>query len=416
MKKKLKKWTGGKKASQTGVVKERRIVWIDDAPLRDRASADYKKAMAKLDKVCADQRRFEQKDRPEHARWMAEKFGPLLTDLKANERLIDDQQMLIMELEEEMYWGHHSTPQKAYKSVMEDREAFEQAQSEDDPFNRSEVPPNGAADKKTPPEDDFNPFGNYNPDTASPEEIKKHFEEFLKTFLGVRARDLSKKAYDQAFGEFKAQYYPRHSAEFSKATQKHSGPKDELARIKEIYRILVRRLHPDMKTERDVKVSTLWHEVQEAYETRNLERLETLLAVTEMQSGKNASIRLSQMQGALAEVNRTLRAVQQKLAEAKRDDAWAFSLSHNHDPMEKRLRSEMEAELASQNWRLARLKRTLEAWSKAPEKKQPRKKVAPKKPTKKAAPLPKPAKAEFPRMERRKSRKSEPVQGEFFPF
>jgi len=418
MKKKLKRWKGGplKKTAETDQVKDLRIVWIDDAPLRDQATAEYKKAMAKLDQICADQRRFEQKDQPEYDRWMAEKFGPLITDLKTNARLIEEQQELIEELEYEMIWGNQNTPQKVYAAVMKERETEANEKFEYDPFKGSNVPPNDPADKKSAPKNEFNPFENYNPDTDSEEEIKKHFEEVLKAFFQVRAKDLSKKIYAQTFAEFKTRYYPKHTAEFLKASQKHSGPKDELARIKEIYRILVRRLHPDMKTERDVKVSTLWHEVQEAYETRNLERLETLLALTEMQAGKNANIRLSQMQGALVEVNRTLQAVKQKLAEAKHDDAWGFSLGNNHEPMEKRLRSKMETRLASQKWRLARLRKTLEEWSQTPEKKKPKKKVPAKKPIKKPSSLPKPATAELPKTEPKKSRKSEPVQGEFFPF
>ena len=36
-------------------------------------------------------------------------------------------------------------------------------------------------------------------------------------------------------------------------------------RIKEIYRRLVRRLHPDLRANGDATVSSLWHEVQEAY-------------------------------------------------------------------------------------------------------------------------------------------------------
>src|SRR5205814_5812795 len=36
-------------------------------------------------------------------------------------------------------------------------------------------------------------------------------------------------------------------------------------RVKEIYRRLVRRLHPDLRADRDASVSSLWHEVQEAY-------------------------------------------------------------------------------------------------------------------------------------------------------
>jgi hypothetical protein len=45
--------------------------------------------------------------------------------------------------------------------------------------------------------------------------------------------------------------------------EKPSASREE-ARFKEIYRILVRRLHPDLRADGDATVSALWHEVQEA--------------------------------------------------------------------------------------------------------------------------------------------------------
>src|SRR5439155_978861 len=42
-------------------------------------------------------------------------------------------------------------------------------------------------------------------------------------------------------------------------------------RIKEIYRRLVRRLHPDLRADGDASVSSLWHEVQEAYVAGDVE-------------------------------------------------------------------------------------------------------------------------------------------------
>src|SRR6202020_2367124 len=74
---------------------------------------------------------------------------------------------------------------------------------------------------------------------------------------------------------------PRDSA-FGSAPPRAVKP--EAGRIKELYRLLVRRLHPDLRADKDAEVSHFWHDVQEAYEQGNVERLEMLLALTDLQS------------------------------------------------------------------------------------------------------------------------------------
>jgi len=401
---KLKKFNGSHQGKvRVPEISDRRIIPIDDGPLREKATRDYQRAMAKLDKSCADQRRFEQKDKPEFDQWMAVKFGPLLTDLRANERLIQQQEDLIDAVEEEMFWSHHHNPKRAYAEVMKARETPAAEKWDEDPFHQ----PNDKKNKGGTAEG-FNPYQDYDPN-ASETEIKKHFADFLKEAFGLHPSDLSKADYQQGFAQFKAQFFHQKTAPISDPKTKKPGAKEGLLRIKEIYRILVRRLHPDLKAKRDLKVSTLWHEVQEAYKTRNLERLETILALTEMQEGKNATIRLSQMRGALDEVNRTLRAIQSSLALSKKDPAWGFSLSPNHDPLEKRLRRQMETELASQKWVLADLKKILESWTRVPETKKKSKKSG----STKKKESSKTTKAELPK---KSSTHSIPVQSEFFTF
>ena len=48
------------------------------------------------------------------------------------------------------------------------------------------------------------------------------------------------------------------------------------ARVKELYRTLVRRLHPDLRADASAGVSALWHEVQAAYAASPLARLDIL--------------------------------------------------------------------------------------------------------------------------------------------
>ena len=134
--------------------------------------------------------------------------------------------------------------------------------------------------------------------------------------------------------------------------------------MKEIYRTLVRRLHPDLRAAAGATVSVIWHEVQEAYQAKNLDRLETLLALTQMQEEAGAGqASLSQMRVALEELRRSLRSLQRSISDAKRQPAWGFSLTPYHVPLEKRLRRELEATLSRQRRELAQQRRILDQWS-----------------------------------------------------
>ena len=343
--------------------------------------------MAKLEKARAELQRFEQEDRPSFGRWMAATFGALLTELRDNAHLIHEQEGLILDVETEMIWSNHRNPRKAYAAMMKRRERADA----DDDFAEGDA------------FDPFEEMGTENPK----EERRALFDDFVRSILGIDPEQMGNADYANMFAEFEAKMFgkgPQVSPFQTHDREKPSASREE-ARIKETYRSLVRRLHPDLRADGDPTVSAIWHEVQEAYEARNLDRLETLLALTEMESGTNGQASLSQIRGALADFNRAFRAIQRSLGEAKRDPAWGFSRNPYHDPMEKRIRREMEESLSRQRRVLADLKETIDDWSRPwhPPVKKPRKQSKP----------PEKPKTERPKREFNKPR---PVQTEFFAF
>jgi len=381
MKRGKRRWKGRPNEKNVAVkavkaVKDWRIILIHDGPSRTRAARECNRAMAKLEKARAELRRFEQEDRPLFGRWMAATFGALLTELRDNARLVDEQEGLIEEVELEMMWSNHRNPRRAYAAVMKHRESA----GEDDDFDGADArreegrrsqngPERGCGDagdaRGDDGKDDFDPFDGMG--AGIPEEDRRVlFDDFLKSVLGIHPKQMGKAEYEKMFAEFEAEMFGKGpgAGPFQVHDEgKRPAGRDD-ARIKEIYRILVRRLHPDVRADGDATVSAIWHEVQAAYEGRNLDRLETLLALTEMENGTNGGgASLSQMKGALAELNRAFRAIQRSLGKAKGDPAWGFSREAYHGPMEKRVRRELEESLSQQRWVLAELKRTLDDWS-----------------------------------------------------
>jgi hypothetical protein len=402
---------------KNGSVTDRRIVPVSDGPLRKRAAKECNRAMGKLDRARGELRRFEQEDRPLFGRWMAATFGALLTEIRDNARLISEQEALIEEVEMEMMWSNHRNPRRAYAAVLKRREnpdPDDDFAEEDQSREEAGHPKHGPADSSHDARgdegkdaDDFGPFEEMGAEIPK-EERQALFDDFLRSVLGINPKQMSKADYTRMFAEFEAELFGKRPEAnyFQIPDEKKPMAGREEVRIKEIYRILVRRLHPDSRAGGDGTVSAIWHEVQEAYQARKLDRLETLLALTEMQSGANGGqASLSQMHGALEELNRAFRAIQRSLGQAKRDPAWGFTRNTYHGPMEKRIRREMEESLSQQRSALADLKRTLDQWSRPwhPPAKKPRRQSKP------------PAK---PKAEesRHQFNVPEPVQTEFFAF
>lgn len=373
-------------------VTDRRIVLLNDSPLRKRAAGECNRAMAKLESARAQLQRFEQEDRPAFAGWMAATFGAMLTEIRENARLIHEQQGLMLDVETEMICGNHHNPRKAYAAVMKRREGGDR----DDDF----APPDAAEDGA----EDYDP-SDHGSGEIPIEDRHALFEDYLSSELGLYPEEISEAEYAKMFAQFEAETFGDGPKAGTSQTPVREKPSDrgDAGRIKEIYRTLVRRLHPDLRADGDVTVSAIWHDVQEAYEARNLDRLETLLALTEIESGTDGGqASLSQIQRALGELNRALQVIQRSIQEAKRDPAWGFARNPYRGPLEKKVRRETEAILSEQRWVLAELKRTLDDWSR-PWHPRPRKQG-------------KPAKKPGDGEPRHESNTPKPVQTEFFAF
>jgi hypothetical protein len=177
--------------------------------------------------------------------------------------------------------------------------------------------------------------------------------------MGIDPTELDKAEYDRMFRDFKNEVF-EDSGEIpfpSRPAQAHP-PKE--ARVKEIYRTLVRRLHPDSRADNDASVSALWHEVQEAYQAGNLDRLEMLLALTDLQSNQTGpQTSLFQLKAALAELNRSLRALQKSLRAARREQAWNFARTSDHSELRERVRRELQSSEAELQGRVNELEQVL---------------------------------------------------------
>ena len=335
------------------------IVLVDQEPLRETAVAHCTRAMARLEDARVGWHRFERKDKPAFVRWRAREFGALLSRAREVEEKLRDCQTLVHEVEMEMrrsFQDAHS----AYQRVMF-RRANPSAAAEEE-----EIDPSRGGDEASRKLSDF--------------EKEALFQEWVQRSLGTNPDKMDDEAYSTTFEAFKSHMFrspleearPRnlHRPSAKKRIAVESEEEGEAkvdARVKELYRILVRRLHPDLRADASAAVSALWHEVQEAYAASDVARMEILLALSDIESNNmGAQTSIGQMREVLAELERALRALEKSLLEAEGEDAWNFAQSGPNAELRLRVERQLKSDLAARTMRLEVFTKTIAAWAQGP--------------------------------------------------
>src|SRR5215470_3287764 len=216
------------------------IVWIEQAPLRARAAGECTDMMARLEQARRCWHQFERQDKPAFVRWRAREFGALLSTARDVEDKIRDAQNLIHEVEMEMR-KKIQDPHSAYRRVLFRRENPGVAENRETSSNGS---------RSTPHLKGF--------------EEETLFQERVQKILGKNPAKMDDDAYSTSFEVFKSHMFVRPGTTVDRsdfrpedvrrvtldedsAIETEPGTIDP--RVKEIYRRLVRRLHPDLRAD-----------------------------------------------------------------------------------------------------------------------------------------------------------------------
>jgi len=339
---------------------EGRIIRVEQGPLRETAAAECAKAKARLERARGTWHRFERKDKPAFVRWRAREFGSLLSRARDVETQIRDAQNLVHDVEMEMRRGFQDA-HSAYQRVMFRRENPSVAREAEVETPRESA---GVSRKLS----DF--------------EKEALFQEWVQRSLGTNPDKMDDEAYSTTFEAFKSHMFRSAPEEARERNFNRSIPKKRIAeeaeetevderavdpRVKELYRILVRRLHPDLRDDDSAAVSGLWHEVQEAYAASDVAHMEILLALIDIESNNmGAQTSVGQMRAILVELERALRALEKSLLEAEGEDAWNFAQSGPNDDLRVRVERQLKSDLAARSLRLDVLTKTIAAWAHGP--------------------------------------------------
>jgi hypothetical protein len=345
------------------------MVWIDMDPLlekeRDRcesASQELKETQGKLD-------RFKNEVTPAFSIWFHSHFGEALTQV----RTLHDR---MTELENSISWVRQESERSgiseraAYDLLMKLRSGDEEPQLEDEIEEPEEVlPPDFEDLLRIAFEELVGPASQFSPEEYIDllDSYREHFKEEYLNRSESRTQDHDRHNKSNDDGAQRKRPEPRPSAQDSKATAEEEIIEEK---IKRLYRDLARKLHPDHNSSLSSKETELWYEVQAAYDSGDLGRLETLVALTEdgnkvgffkVRSISSLRAILNDFQNRIASANKALR-------EAKKNPAWDFlAIQKNPDllnQLKRRIDRDLRDDTESLGDEVERLEEIIVRWTK----------------------------------------------------
>lgn len=338
--------------------RDRRIVKLDQKPLRRAAESECRRVMRSVARLREKVEHFERVVVPAYERWLEKTLGGLLAEQREIEARIASIEEIVADVASAQFWSG-CTQQEAYAEVMRGRRE-EQAEQEG-----SWAHGEGTADDEAHDEE-----GRFS-------EEERLFRNFLRHFCGEDPDTMGRREYKKMFREFqhRERRWGDSGEESGRAFPPHrsAAQKNHSLQVKEIYRLLVRRLHPDSGADYNGESGRLWHELQEAYQSNDLERLEILLAVTEIHDNEGAPrASIFHIRQVTAEFLRTERGLQARLLKLRKTPAGRFDASKKPLDFAAALREKINKSLASGRDHLAHLESLLASWQAPRTPRRPR--------------------------------------------
>lgn len=304
------------------------LIRLDTSSIRKKALKDYQKAERELDRHKSLLKRFHEEDVPGFRSWVHQQFGHLLTRQRELAQAIDECRNTIFEIQT-LASRYHLSEAAAYKKLLWRRAHPTEAEEEDRQWEETME-----RERKKNPDPLF--------DEDFSDEEGEDFDDFEEELDGMP--DEAKAGFRDFFEEMTGIRLPGHSPKPSK---------EEGKTAKELYRNIVRRLHPDHHGQMSEARKVLWHEAQAAYRRKDTSALYNILARCDgAESGLGAHSAVSLIQNLTRQLKHTLRTTKQELRQIKREAAWDFKTRIQDPKFSNQIRRDLEAEVTNGEWNL----------------------------------------------------------------
>lgn len=282
------------------------LIVIDHRRLQGAAWAEFHTARKRLEKVTRDLHFHENNDAPAYEAWLHRTFPVLLTTLRAVEAELELKQAMVHEVQARaiFFGGSH---RRLWHDLKTRKSSPPSAKEEDEFEGRENGTPGGPA----PGSDDFDDWP------------------------GGGARS------------------------FGSVREPERGPE-----IRDIYRRLVQRLHPDRGGEWTPARERLWHEVQAAWGAADADWLARLEVEWEtVNEVLSASSSVSRLREAIVELHAARRDAERKLRDYRRAPSWRFTKSEKkREQLLQRVGHLLRDDLVYLRRQLDHIKDTISGW------------------------------------------------------
>lgn len=300
------------------------VVKLNTGALRRKALRDYRRAEESLARLTEQLKQYHEHDIPGFRAWMHRAFGRLLTKQRDLLNAIEEKRTLLMEIEQCAHLQGLSFV-AAYRKILWRRAHPKEAEEED---RTMAAEAGGGAD-----EGGAGPFAA--DDSADPDDNWDEFADMFERFTGARP--------------------PRRPG--GKAAQ--AGSADEKS-ARDLYRAIVRRLHPDHHGSMSDARKSLWHEAQQAYRMHDVGALHSILARCEDgEGGIGEHTPVSVIHRLILQFKKTAQAAGREVRRAKASPEWNFERKVRDVHFVRRIRHELEDTVREAEWQLEIMTDTL---------------------------------------------------------
>lgn len=315
------------------------VVLVDEGPIRAEALKVYHRAEKDIAKARVQLETFETADLPSYTRWEASVFGAMMSEARDIALTISQHEHILYLVDEEVMWTGCSRV-AAYRRVMKQMSEPLEAASEDDAGSDDfdDVEPGAAnsdepehpkifGDSDLPPDFDVTKFDRMS--RRQQREIREAYDDMAELFsmlTGLPApdfEDLVERERRRVNGEEESESStPPPETDQARETP---PPSPQASRLKELYRTLVRQLHPDRGHEQTARERDLWTQLQEAYKARDLEWMEAIAGRLEMSLKNATNLSIYLLYRMTHDLWDALKGLQARIRVARANPAWQFA-------------------------------------------------------------------------------------------
>jgi curved DNA-binding protein CbpA len=257
----------------------RSVIWVNGEPIKQEERRKCLELMKRLEAARETLRRFHEESRPAFEQWLYSTFGKEITAIRELSAKFEQAETLITKIQHYKYRvgcsfsEAYAAIRKQMKRPSVQKETFEEPDIDEEPRWQQET--------------------------------EENFER-----IHGESQDPGRSGREET--------HKKHAL----ASEAHQ---DRDARLRRFYLSLVKRLHPDKNPHLGKKHQELWHQVQEAYETKDLDRMETLSAMTDLYDNRAESTEsLWSLTNLSEDLKGALRQLQKEINSCKKNLSWNF--------------------------------------------------------------------------------------------